>query len=105
MKVKQDPEYLKNQSRRIHAVHRRNWRLMKGFMVVWSVVFLTLLLAAVFDLLLDLGWHYRWRDVGTFILFLLGGVLILGFQRVVQEILLGVARRMYGPDPGHGTEA
>ena len=100
MKVKQDPEYLKNQSRYLHARYRRNARFSKGFLCVWSIVLSVVLLASLLDVLLDFGWGFQWRDVGGIALFLLFGALYYGFFCLTQEAVLGMTRRMYGPDPG-----
>lgn len=95
----QDPEYLKNQSRRRHADYRWNRAYQNGITALFVVIFGTLSLAALVDRLAGAGWGlapHLWPSVG-FVMFVLVAWII---HRLMTKLILAYTRRTYGPDPG-----
>jgi hypothetical protein len=97
--MKQDPEYLKNQSKHVHRLHRRNQRFLRYFLILWLSLFGALALAATLDVLVSLKWGLTNRDVWSAIGMMAGGGVIWLFGRAIMSITLGMARRVYGPEP------
>lgn len=97
--MKENPEYLRNQSRYSHASLRRNWRFVRIFLALWSVFFVGLFAASILDVWARLGWGFTTTDIWNSLLFLFfGGVMWLFFS-LVHSLLLTLVRRTYGPDP------
>lgn len=97
--MEQDPEYLRNRSRSLHASYRRNRRLLKVFVAVAIVIFAVRFVAAAIDRLAGLGWGFARADVWES----LGAIAVAGLfwliAMTVQAILLAYVRHTYGPDP------
>jgi hypothetical protein len=97
--MKQHPDYLRNQSRYAHRLYRRQRRFLRYFTWAWLIVFCSLAAVATLDVLVDVGWGYTMGDVWTFVAFAAGGCFIWLFSRAVLSLVLGISRRVYGPEP------
>jgi hypothetical protein len=97
--VKQDPEYLRNQSRYLHRLHRRNSRFARWFFLLWSLFFFGRFAFAVADVVGGFGWGFIRADIWDSLLFLAGGAGIWLFMSLIQSFVLANVRRTYGPEP------
>jgi hypothetical protein len=97
--MQQDPEYLKNQSRYLHRLHRRNRRFLRYFLALWFALFASLTAAAALDVVVKLGWNYTMKDVWGGIGMMVGGCLFWLFARGIMSMTLAMSRRIYGPEP------
>lgn len=97
-RMKQDPEYLRNQSRRIHAQYRRNRALSNILTSIWVVVFGALFCGSVLDWALSARWGLagQMRAFAGFVFF---GSAVWCFQTAVAKVILAYARHTYGPEP------
>ena len=96
--MEQNPEYLRNQSRSLHDLYRRNRRFLNGFILVWIALFTVLLIAGATDRLLGLGWGYTSKDLWTYVAFIgFAGVFWI-FARLILKINLRYVRHTYGPE-------
>ena len=97
--MRQDPEYLKNQSRRRHADYRWNRAYQNAVTALFVVIFGTLSVAALVDRLAGMEWGlapHLWASVG-FVAFVLGAWIV---HRMIAKLILAYTRHTYGPDPG-----
>lgn len=94
----QEPEYLKNQSRRLHALYRRNRRFLNISVSLWEISFLTLFGIAMIDRLASMGWGYA-DDLWPFLGFIVFGIGLWIFTTLIQKINLAYIRHTYGPEP------
>ena len=97
--MKQDPAYLRNQSRYLHATHRRRRRRMRAMLFLWSAFSVLRAGAAALDRLVHAGWGYEPKDVGYSLLFLLFGAGVWLFWTLIDKFLLAYVRHTYGPEP------
>jgi hypothetical protein len=98
-RIKEDPEYLRNRSRNLHASYRRNRRFSKWFLVFWTLLCTALFLISFIDSAAGLGWGYSWNDVWTSLGFLAFTGVFWLFAAAIQKILMAYVRHTYGPDP------
>jgi len=94
----QDPRYLQNQSRRLHALYRRNRRYLNIFATLWSGAFLFLSLLATVDRIGALEWGYA-DDLWIFMGFVLFGAMFWIFASLISKLNLAYVRHTYGPEP------
>lgn len=96
--MKQDAEYLKNQSRKGHARYRWNRALLNATTLSWSALFAVLFLVALVDRFTASDWgfaSYMWSFFGSSVF----GIGIWIFGTLVQKLILSYIRHTYGPDP------
>jgi hypothetical protein len=96
--VDQEPAYLKNQSRRLHALYRRNRRFLNITVSLWEVSFLALFALAIIDRFGSMGWgyvEYLWPFLG----FIVFGFVFWVFGTLIQKLNLAYVRHTYGPEP------
>jgi hypothetical protein len=98
--VKQDPEYLRNQSRYLHRMYRRNWRFTRWFLLLWSLLCFGSFVVALADVTGNIGWGFTKTDIRKSLLFLAFGAGVWLFVKVIHSFLLAYVRHTYGPDPG-----
>ena len=96
--MEQDPRYLQSQSRKLHALYRRNRRFMNIFVSLWSVTFLSLFLLATVDRIGSLEWGYS-EDLWIFMGFVLFGAIFWIFASLISKLNLAYVRHTYGPEP------
>jgi hypothetical protein len=96
--VKQHPEYLRNQSRWLHARYRRNKAWRNGFVVIWLTVWGVLFCCAAFDRITGARWGLSsyLLDLGLFFAF---GLVAWVAQTLIAEIMLAYIRHTFGPEP------
>lgn len=94
----QDSRYLQNQSRRLHALHRRNRRFLNIFVTLWLVAFLSLFLLATVDRIGAFEWGYS-DDLWIFVGFALFGAIFWIFASLILKLNLAYVRLTYGPEP------
>jgi hypothetical protein len=97
--VEQDPVYLRNQSRRLHNLYRRNRRFLNGFAILWCLAFGALLMAALLDRATGLGWGFSPSDPLNFLGFLAFAGVFWLFSTIIAKINLAYVRHTYGPEP------
>jgi hypothetical protein len=97
--MKQDPEYLRNQSRYLHRLHRRNRQFLRFFMILWFAVATILTGAAALDVVAHLGWRYTTNEVWIGVGAAAFGACFWLFARAIMSMNLSIARRLYGPEP------
>ena len=98
MRVKQHPEYLKNQSRQGHARCRRSQAWSNAMTIIWLIITLSLFGAALIDWVARLQWglaEAKWVFFGGAIF----GVVCWCVNRAINKIILAYIRHTYGPDP------
>ena len=96
--VDEDPEYLKNQSRYLHARFRRKRAMSNALAVIWFVAFMCLFLASVLDRVV----HHHWGladETWIFLGFACCGLLAWCADRVISKFMLKYIQHTYGPDP------
>lgn len=103
--MQQDPAYLQNQSRRLHALYRRNRRFMNWVVVIWAAFFFFRFAAALVDRLFDLGWGYAAVDVWASAGFVAFAGAFWVFASLIQKLNLAYIRHTYGPDPSNDRSA
>ena len=96
--VKQDPEYLRTQSRYLHRLYRRNWQFARGFLILWSMFFFGWFAVAAADRIGGFQWGFSQRDISSSLLFLAGGAGLWLFMGLIHGILLAYVRHTYGPE-------
>lgn len=96
--MKQDPLYLQNQSRRLHALYRRNRRFLNIFATLWSAAFLSLFLLATVDRIGAFEWGYS-DDLWIFMGFALFGAVFWIFASMISKLNMAYVRHTYGPEP------
>lgn len=97
--MRQNPEYLKNQSRQRHADYRWNRGYQNAITALFIAVFGTLFLTALIDRLVGAEWGFAphlWVFAG-FVAFTLGAWIV---HRLMAKLILAYTRHTYGPDPG-----
>lgn len=72
--------------------------------VLWLVVVLTITGAAIVDLVWDLGWGYQPKDVWVGLMMVIFGGAFWSFATFIAHVVLGISRRLYGPEPEGPTE-
>ena len=97
--MKQDPEFLRTQSRSLHGLYRRQRRYMRWFILVWSLFFLCWFLVAVADVIGGFGWGYARDDIWNSLLFLAFGAGMWTVTSLFHGFLLAYVRHTYGPEP------
>lgn len=97
--MKHSPEYLRNQSRWLHASYRRNLRFANIFLLLWTIAFAGLLAASMFDRTAGMGWGFSSEDSRTFLLFVAAGGLLWLVLTIIRKFLLAYVRRGYGAEP------
>ena len=97
--MNQDPNAA-DQSRRYHALYRRQRRRLNLFVTLWAIFFAGRALVAWLDPILGLGLGFGLRDVRDSLWMAAGGGLVWLCAAAVQELLFAWMRGRYGPDPG-----
>lgn len=103
-RMNEDPRYLRNQSRAVHRRHRRNKRRLRWFAVLWLTTIVGLTAAAWLDVAAKLGWGYEPKDIWGGLLMIVFGGLFWVFANLVNDLVLAISRRLYGPEPAGPTE-
>ncbi len=96
--MKQDPLYLQNQSRRLHALYRRNRRFLNIFATLWSVAFVSLFLLATVDRIGAFEWGYS-DDLWIFMGFALFGAIFWIFASLISKLNMAYVRHTTDPNP------
>jgi hypothetical protein len=96
--MEQDPRFLQNQSRRLHALYRQIGRLVNIFTTLWLVTFLSLSAAGAVDRIGAFRWGYA-DDLSTYLLFALFAVGLWVFVRLILKLNLAYIHHTYGPEP------
>ena len=97
--MKQDPEYLRNQSRQLHRMHRRNLSMARWPLILWSLFFFGRFLVATVGAVGHFDWGLTTADIWGSLLFLLFGAGFWLFIRLIHAFLLAYTRHTYGPEP------
>ena len=95
----EDPRYLRNQSRVVHRLHRRNKWLLRWGVTLWLIAVLAFTAAAAFDVIANLGWGHEPRNIWIGLLMAAGGCAFWVFATTVSNVVLAISRRLYGPEP------
>ena len=95
----EDPRYLRNQSRSVHRIYRRNKRIIHWGVVLWLVVASGLSAVATLDVFTNRGWGYGTKDIWAGFLMDLFGLALWVFATAVNNLVLAISRRVYGPEP------
>ena len=98
-RVEQDPAYLRNQSRNLHAMYRRNWTFISAFLFLWFAFFFGWCVVATLDAVAHLGWGFTDDDIRNSAMFLLFGGAFWAFAKLIHSLLLSYVRHTYGSDP------
>ncbi|WP_432768611.1 MAG: hypothetical protein HEQ22_14740 [Sphingopyxis sp.] len=85
--MEQDSRYLQNQSRRLHALYRRNRRFLNIFVTSWLITFLSLFLLATVDRIGALEWGYA-DDMWVLMGFALFGAIFWIFASLMSKLNL-----------------
>jgi len=96
--VEQDPAYLRNQSRQLHALYRRNRRFLNISVLIWIALFAALAAIALIDRIAALGWGYA-SDMWAFAGFAALAPCFWVFATLIAKGNLAYIRHTYGPDP------
>ena len=96
--VKQDPEYLKNQSRRGHAKYRWYRACLNAIAALWAGLFIVLFLVALVDKVATYDWGFA-THMWSFLGFLTIGVCLWAVQRLILRLMLAYIRHTYGAEP------
>lgn len=102
--MSEDPRYLRNQSRAVHRTYRRTQGILRWTLVLWLLAGLTFTSAAIFDVVGNLGWGYETKDVWVGLLMIVLGGAFWAFATLITHVVLGISRRLYGPEPDGPTE-
>ena len=97
--MKQDPAYKRNQSRRLHRLHRRNRSILRITLILWLALLAVLTGAAALDVMVDLGWGYSSRDIWGGLGMMVFGCVLWLFARAMISLNLAITRRLYGAEP------
>jgi hypothetical protein len=97
--VKQDPEYLRNRSRQLHRMLRRNLSMARWFLMLWSLFFFGRFLIATVGVVGHFNWGLTTTDIWDSLLFLLFGAGFWLFIRAIYAFLLAYTRHTYGSAP------
>ena len=96
--MKQDPAYLENESRRLHALLRRNRRFLNWSALLWAVFSTATFLIAAIDRTAALGWGYS-DDLSAFFGFAVFAPCFWIFATLIQKLILAYVRHTYGAEP------
>ena len=102
--MNEDPRNLRNESRSAHRLHRRNMRMLRWFMILWLTGFAALTGAAAIDVVAHVGWGYEAKDIWDGLLMIVFGCAFWVFATIINHVVLGISRRLYGPEPAGPTE-
>lgn len=97
--MKQDPAYLRNQSRYLHALYRRKRRFLNIAAPTWFAFFFGLTFAALVDRAAGFGWGLA-KEMWAFAGFAAFAPCLWLFVTLVAKFNLAYIRHVYGPDPG-----
>lgn len=100
----EDPRYLQNESRSAHRLHRRNMRMLRWFMILWLTGFSAVIGAAAIDVIAHVGWGFEAKDIWGGLLMIVFGCAFWVLATIINHVVLGISRRLYGPEPGGPTE-
>ena len=103
-KMTEDPRYVRNQSRAAHRLHRRNQRMLRWTVVLWLLAVAAFTSAAIVDVIAKVGWGYEAKDIWGGLLMLVLGCAFWGVATLVNRVVLGISRRLHGPEPTGPTE-
>ena len=103
--MKEDPRYLRNESRSAHRLHRRNTRMLRWSVILWLLAMAALTIVAGLDVLANLGWGYEARDIWGGFLMMVFGCAFWVFATFINHIVLAISRRLFGPEPAGPTES
>lgn len=103
-RMKEDPRYLRNESRYSHRLHRRNKRMLRWGIMLWLLAVAAFTGAAVLDVIAHLGWGYEPRDIWGGLLMMAFGCAFWVFATFVNHVVLAVSRRLFGPEPAGPIE-
>ena len=96
--VRQDPEYLKNQSRRGHAKNRWYRAYLNAVAIIWMGLFIALFLIALVDKVVAADWGFA-THIWSFLGYLGIGVSDWIVQRLILKLMLAYVRHTYGAEP------
>lgn len=96
--MQQDPEYLKNQSRRLHAQYRRNRKWTNVITSIWVTAFTLLFCVGVLDWILGAHWGLA-GHILEFLAFAVFGALLWCFHTLIAKLVLSYVRHTYGSEP------
>lgn len=96
--VKQDPAYLRNQSRYLHALYRRKRRFLNIAAPTWFALFLSLTSVGLIDRAARFGWGFA-EEMWTFAGFAAFAPCLWVFVTLIAKMNLAYIRHVYGPDP------
>jgi hypothetical protein len=97
--MEQDPAYLRNQSRRLHARYRRK-RIWNNFgLAAFAIFFGFRFVLSLVDLTAGLGWGSSRVYVLESLGFIAGVAALWLVSSIVQAIMLAYIRHTYGPEP------
>jgi hypothetical protein len=94
----QDPEYLKNQSRRGHARYRWYRAYLNAVTMIWTALFGVLFLIALADRITGSEWGFE-SYMLKFLGFLGFGLAAWVINTLIQKLILAYVRHTYGPEP------
>lgn len=103
MGMQQDPRYLKNQSRRLHALYGRRRHSLNVGVLLWVAIFTTLFAFAATDRLAGLKWGLA-DQLWSFLAFATAAPCFWVFFTLIYKLNLAYVRHTYGPDPGGPLE-
>lgn len=78
---------------------RFQWRLFCGFLIFWSLGSAAIVISAIADTALNLGWGLGIEGLKTGSLFFVAGGGLWLFGKLIRGIVLSYTRHTYGPDP------
>jgi len=82
-----------------YSNQRKTRRSMKVFMAFWLGILGLFCICAALDVFGHLGWGYQLKDVYSALLLMIFGLLFWGLFALIQEVVSGITKRAYGPDP------
>jgi len=97
--VKQDPEYLRNQSRWLHPFLRQQRSGLNIAATLFAIFFGARFLIASADRVAGLGWGYSKADIWGSLGFVIGSGAIWIFGAAIHALISAYVRHTYGPEP------
>ena len=103
--MSEDPRYLRNQSRAVHRTYRRTKVALRWTIILWLLAVLAFTGSAILDVVGHFGWGYEARDIWAGLLMIVFGGAFWAFATFITHVVLGISRRLYGPEPDGPTES
>lgn len=95
----EDSRCLRNQSRFLHRLHRRNRRFLRWTARLGFAAVTVFTGAAAIDVIADLGWGYAPKDIWGGLGMMALAVLFWLIARLILSVPLAIARHLYGSEP------